>query len=147
MLSKYNIFSFCAVCFCFFLTGCATIIHGTSQKIAVASSPTGATVSDGVHHLQTPAVIELKRKTDHILTISKPGYETVTIPVTHVVSSAVAANIFGPGFIGWGIDALTGAQWELVPETVSVALRPLLPWEKDKKAEEIAAALSEKTAK
>ena len=115
--------------FSFFLisalfSSCATIIHGTTQKITVATTPSGAVVSDGTQNLLTPAVLELKRKKDHVLTITKPGYETTTVPLSHVVSSAVAANVLGFGFIGWGIDAITGAQWELVPETVTVVLRP-----------------------
>ena len=146
-----NYKSIISSCFLFgvllLLPGCATIIHGTSQKLTVATHPSGAVVSDGVQNKLTPAVIELKRKRDHVLTISKPGYETAIVPITHVVSGAVAANILGFGFIGWGVDAITGAQWELVPETVSVVLRPLRPWETDKNASALSTSLPESQPK
>lgn len=33
-------------------------------------------------------------------------------------------NIAAGGLIGWGVDAATGAQYKLVPETVNVELQP-----------------------
>jgi hypothetical protein len=110
--------------------GCASIINGTRQKVAVSSNPPGATVSDGEVSLVTPATFELKRNCDHLITITKPGYETETVKVVHVVSGAVAGNLLAGGLIGWGVDATSGAQWRLEPETLSVTLRPLRPGEK-----------------
>ena len=31
----------------------------------------------------------------------------------------------GLGLIGWGVDAISGAQWRLEPETITIKLRPL----------------------
>jgi hypothetical protein len=105
-------------------TSCASIIHGRKQEVSVSTNPTGATVSDGVQSWTTPAVITLPRKRECVLTISKPGYEPQAIQLHRVISGAVAANLIAGGFIGWGVDAISGAQWRLVPETLTVQLRP-----------------------
>jgi len=107
-------------------SGCATCINGTSQKIPVKSNPAGATltiVGDKTEY-STPCEIELKRKTDHILHLKKDGYEPATVEIKHVLSGAVAGNILAGGLIGWGVDAATGSQYRLIPETVSVDLKP-----------------------
>jgi hypothetical protein len=43
----------------------------------------------------------------------------------HVISGAVAGNLLAGGVIGWGVDAISGAQWRLEPEALSVSLRPV----------------------
>jgi len=110
---------------CPLLAGCASIVHGTRQKIAVSTNPPGAQVSDGENSIQTPGSLILKRNQDYLLTITKPGYETETVKISHVISGAVAGNLLAGGLIGWGVDAVSGAQWRLEPETISVNLRPV----------------------
>lgn len=68
----------------------------------------------------------LTRKKDNTLTIEKEGYETNTVTIRSVLSGAVAGNIIAGGLIGWGVDAASGGQKRLVPETVDVTLRPLV---------------------
>lgn len=110
--------------------GCATIIHGSSQELAVTSIPPGARFTvDGEGSHVTPATIKLQRKRDHSLVFELEGYQTEQTTVTHVISGAVAGNILLGGFIGWGVDAITGAQYRLVPETISVSMRPLMAGE------------------
>lgn len=116
-----------AVLCCTAFSSCASIIHGTRQKVTVTSLPEGATVSDGERTFTTPCVLNLKRNKDHMLTISKPGYQTETAQLTHVISGAVAGNIIAGGPIGWGVDAISGAQWRLVPDALSVRLNPVSP--------------------
>jgi hypothetical protein len=41
------------------------------------------------------------------------------------VGGAVWANILLGGLIGWGVDASTGAQYNLVPVTISLRLDPV----------------------
>jgi hypothetical protein len=114
------------VVLCFFATGCATMLHGTRQRVAVASDPPGAVVSDGEVSIETPANLDLKRDRDYILTITKPGFEAESVKVSHVISGAVVANLIIPGgIIGWGIDNSSGALYRLEPDTLSVTLRPL----------------------
>lgn len=118
---------FVAVCSSF--TSCASIIHGRRQEVSVTSNPAGAVVSDGRSSWTTPAVISLKRKQKHILTVSKPGYETQSIELHRVISGAVAGNLILGGLPGWGVDAISGAQWRIIPETIAVQLRPQIPYQ------------------
>jgi len=108
---------------CIACSGCATVMHGTTQEVTITTNPPEAIVSDGTNSITTPGTLKLKRNRDHILTISKPGYATETVQLTHVVSGAVAGNLLVGGLAGWGIDAISGAQWRLIPEAVSVTLK------------------------
>jgi len=108
------------------VTGCATVVNGTTQKIPVASDPPAADVIvDGALVGQTPTSVVLKRNTDHLVTVQKAGYEPRTTPVVKDVGGAVWGNVLAGGVIGWGVDAASGAQYKLVPSTVSVALVPV----------------------
>ena len=107
-----------------------TIVHGTKQEVSITSEPIDAMVSDGTTTIKTPGKLTLARDKDHILTITKPGYETESVRIVHVISGAVAGNLLAGGFIGWGVDAISGAQWRLEPEALSVSLRPVRDGEK-----------------
>ena len=92
----------------------------------MSSNPAGATVDiDGQSQYVAPTTVKLERKRDHILVFSMEGHQQQQIIIMHVISGAVAGNILAGGLIGWGVDALTGAQYKLVPETVHVELKPL----------------------
>ena len=108
------------------LSGCATVIKGTTQTMPINSDPDGADVV--VNNLVvgiTPTEIELQRKRDHQITLRKEGYAPATVPVLKSVGGAVWGNILAGGIIGWGVDAASGAQYNLKPETIFVRLRPL----------------------
>ena len=107
--------------------GCATIINGTTQPIAITSTPNGARVIVDDHDTSytTPANVELERGRDHLLTFHLNGYEDETFTIKHSLSGVVAGNILAGGLIGWGVDAADGAQDKLTPETVQMTLNPL----------------------
>lgn len=106
-----------------FLSGCATIITGTTQKVPVTSNPSGAVAkADGGMAAVTPTVFILKRKTDHTIEISKEGYRTATVILRHTLSGAAAGNVLVGGIIGIAIDSSSGAMYKLVPERVDVTL-------------------------
>ena len=108
------------------ITGCASITCGPNQRVPVSTNPPGATVMvDGEGSHKTPTTIKLRRKTDHNLIFVKEGYETEHVLLMHVISGAVAGNILLGGLIGWGVDAMTGAQFKLVPESVHVEMQKL----------------------
>lgn len=105
--------------------GCATIVNGTTQKISVSSDPPGATVTvDGNEVYTTPATIKVSRKRDHVVTIAKEGFATEQIPLIRTLSGAVAGNILAGGLIGWGVDAISGAQFKIMPKTITVSMKP-----------------------
>lgn len=103
--------------------GCASIIKGTTQQIPIASEPSGARVTvDGNPAGTTPTTVTLSRKQNHMVTLEKEGFETENVAITKSIGGAVAGNIIAGGLIGWGVDAMTGAQYNLHPETLNVRL-------------------------
>jgi hypothetical protein len=57
-----------------------------------------------------------------MVVIEKEGYAPESVAVTKSMGGAVAGNIIAGGFIGWGVDAMSGAQYNLAPNTISVRL-------------------------
>ncbi len=111
---------------CLLLTSCATIMNGTHQKVTVITDPAGATVSNGKSYWTTPATIKLARKNEQALFICKKGYKMQSLRLKRTGSSAVLGNILMPGgFIGLGIDSLTGAQFQFVPSVLKIQLKSL----------------------
>ncbi|MBI4659038.1 MAG: PEGA domain-containing protein [Verrucomicrobia bacterium] len=109
------------------LCGCATITRGTTQALVIESEPSGASVelSTGLRG-KTPATFKVKRSENLVVTISKAGYETVTVNVIAQMSGAggagLAGNVILGGLIGAAVDAGTGATKELKPNPVKVNL-------------------------
>ena len=107
------------------LIACATIMKGSDQKVAFQSTPTGAKVSifdssgmlvgDGT----TPITIPLKKGAAYFqaakyrVVFEAPGRQKKEIWLTGSLEG------------GWYIvDPLTGAMWNLSPETVNASLDP-----------------------
>ena len=44
--------------------------------------------------------------------------------MTRNIGGAVFGNIIAGGLVGWGVDAMSGAQYNLTPVTVNVKLKP-----------------------
>jgi hypothetical protein len=112
----------------FALQGCATVVRGTTQEIAVDTSPQGALVeTTGGATYTTPAAIKLKRNISHTLSFTKSGYEPAKAVVTPHISgggaAGMAGNILVGGIIGGVVDASSGAMYDLSPERVYVALQ------------------------
>lgn len=106
-----------------FVSGCATIVHGSRQGVGISSSPVGASVTiDNQAMGKTPIVAELKRKHNHIVKIEMTGYEPFETTITHKVSGWVWGNIAFGGLIGLAVDAITGGLYNLTPEQISAAL-------------------------
>lgn len=108
-------------------SGCTTVTRGTKDVLVVESDPSGADValSNGLRG-QTPTSFELPRKNALTVTVSKEGYETVTVNVTPKVVGAggagMAGNVILGGLIGAAVDAGTGAMKDLKPNPVRVTL-------------------------
>ena len=106
------------------ISGCATIINGTSQKIQATSNPPGATVNvDDADSYATPVKLRLERRRDHVLVFTKDGYESQTVRMIHVISEAVVGNTLLGGPLGWVFDIFAGTQYKLVPNPVHVELK------------------------
>lgn len=108
------------------ISGCATVTHGTTQKIAVNSQPCGARVIvDGSQELTTPCSVPLSRKADHRIAIELEGYERQEFAISRVPTGKTINNIWVGGLIGWAVDGATGADNKLVPEQIDARLSKL----------------------
>ena len=102
------------------LTGCATIMHGTSQDIGLQSSPTNAKVLvDGLPMGNTPVVAKLSRKDNHIVKMNLDGYQPFEATLTRGTSGWVWGNIVFGGLIGLAVDAMSGGLYNLTPNQIS----------------------------
>jgi hypothetical protein len=112
------------------IQGCATITRGTTEVLVVETTPSGADVnlSNGLR-CTTPCALEVKRKSNLVIDITKPGYESARLNVLSEIAGAGAAGMAGNvvlgGLIGAGVDAATGATKRLVPNPVKVTLNPV----------------------
>jgi hypothetical protein len=115
------------------LGGCATIVRGTTEEVAIQSEPPGAQAktSNGFGCLETPCVITVPRKDPFILTVAKAGYRPEQITVGTAVqgggTAGLAGNVLAGGIIGVVVDASNGAANDHVPNPVIVELKPLAP--------------------
>lgn len=126
MLLKLVLILFCITLVTLY-TGCATVIHGTTQKIAIATDPPGATftVDTSLTTYSTPTTIKLRRKHDHEIYIVKPDYEPEQIHMYHIFSMAIAGNLILGGMTGIVTDSVNGAKSRLVPKSITLSLKPL----------------------
>lgn len=109
-----------AICAAGAVSGCAAIFDGTTQQIAVNTTPpdarckftrNGAVIAD---ISATPSAVTIQ-KTKHDITIvcSKPGYEDATFINKSGIAGATFANILGgvvTGGIAWAVDSGSGAD-------------------------------------
>lgn len=119
-VSVIVIFSF----LCVLLTGCATIMHGTTQNVGFSSNPTGAVVCiDNKECGKTPHVFHLSRNKNHIVKLEMKGYEPYETTLTKSVSGWVWGNIVIGGLIGLAVDAVSGGIYKLEPEQIQGKLK------------------------
>ena len=118
--------SFAAIC----LSGCASIVSGTSQEIKVVTNPPGANcqfVREGsviARVDNTPGGVTI-RKTKHDITLkcTKEGYQEATYLNHSGAAGATFGNIILGGGIGWAIDSASGSDNKYTGE-VNVTLVP-----------------------
>jgi hypothetical protein len=107
------------------LSGCATIVQGTTQEVGITTDPSEANLLvDNKENYKSPAKITMKRKDDHIVEVTKEGFEKENINIKSVISGVVAGNLLLGGLIGIGVDALSGGANRLEPDNINVRLRP-----------------------
>ena len=119
------------------LGGCASIMSGTTQDIAIASTPgasyvvtdrNGSPVASGM----APATVPLNRGMGYFKTgsykieLKKPGYQPRRIDISPSVNGWYWANIAIPGNLWWMlvVDPSTGAMYKLHPNEINAELEP-----------------------
>jgi hypothetical protein len=113
---------FLSLC-CF--TGCATIIHGSKQKVHFSSNPEGAKVIVDEKELgTTPVSVKLKRSEIHQIKMEKANYKPYTTILRKKVSTWFWGNAFCfAGFwICFPVDYFSGSMNKLEKDSVCVDL-------------------------
>lgn len=115
------------------LSACATIMEGSSQSIAIATTPTGATCRVERESEQlgsvaaTPGSLRIdKSKNDIMVICDKAGFETARVSYSPEFVGTTFGNILLGGGIGAIVDASTGANY-VYPTEVSLTLTPAAP--------------------
>jgi hypothetical protein len=108
------------------LSGCATVLNGTSQDVAFNSQPAGAVVelATGVNCV-TPCSFSMRRGNDTEIRINKPGFQPVSVYIQSRLGGSAFGNILLGGPIGAVVDGSNGASNHLFPNPVYVRLVPV----------------------
>lgn len=108
------------------LSGCATIITGSSQEVSFQSTPDGATVTLGDRVIgKTPIMVRLDKKSGQSVTFSKEGYEAVTMPLSTQLQPWFFGNVIIGGLLGSTTDGVSGAIHQYSPNQYMVTLQPV----------------------
>lgn len=99
------------------LSGCASIISGTSQEVVVNTNPSEADCTlerQGISIARinpTPGAATIKKtKYDITILCNKPGYQEATFFNKSGSEGATFGNIVLGGGIGWAVDSAAGAD-------------------------------------
>jgi hypothetical protein len=99
------------------LTGCSSIIEGTSQQILLNTNPTGADCTlerqgEVIARVQqTPGGATIKKtKYDITVRCAKAGFQEGTYLNHSGAAGATFGNIILGGGVGWAIDSASGAD-------------------------------------
>ncbi len=108
------------------LSGCATVMNGTNVDYAAETDPSGADIVflNGFK-CTSPCKVELRRKSDTRVDISKPGYDPVYVLVQSRLAGSTFGNIILGGGIGAAVDGGNGASNTLFPRPLKVRLAPV----------------------
>ncbi|HJW41823.1 MAG TPA: hypothetical protein VJ476_11415 [Rhizomicrobium sp.] len=112
------------------VSGCASIVEGTTQNIAVTTTPKdGAkcmlTSSEGTYYVTTPGNANV-HKTKHNLdvTCTLDGFKDSHTVIESHFNGATVGNVLAGGIIGIGVDAATGANYNY-PKSAEIAMVPV----------------------
>ena len=110
------------------MTGCATILSGTSDQISINSNPGGATVEIKtmggliLKQGQTPFTAVLTKGKEYNITISLDGYQTETVALLKGGIETTAFCNLG-NVLFWGVDFVSGAMFKLEPGSIHINLK------------------------
>lgn len=104
------------------LTGCASIVSGTSQIVSVETMQSAQPLvgaicklenTKGVYYVTTPGTVTVHRAYgDMNIKCDKPGSATGVATVKSSTKGMMAGNILLGGVIGAGVDVATGAGYD-----------------------------------
>ena len=118
-------------------SGCATIVNSGPRSIPIASTPPGAKVSiydrseAVISTHTTPFVASLSprygyfKAQEYRLVFEMPGYAPAEVKLGSSISGWYFGNLLIGGLLGMlVIDPITGAMYNLAPESIEQTLSP-----------------------
>jgi hypothetical protein len=113
------------------ISGCASVVRGTTDKVSINSDPPDAAIRTSLGHScpASPCTVEVSRKEKFPAFAEKEGYKPGSIYVGTAMSgkgaAGLAGNILLGGVIGVGVDAVTGATLDHSPNPALITLVPV----------------------
>jgi hypothetical protein len=109
------------------LGGCGSITRGTTEDVAINSTPIGAKVTTDIGmNCSAPCTLKVPRNKDFTITASAEGYKTSTLFIGRKVSgngaAGMAGNVLVGGIIGVVVDSSTGAAMDHTPNPAFIVL-------------------------
>ena len=108
-----------------YLSGCATIVRGSSQKVQMTSDPPNArVVVNEQDRGETPTTLNLDAGKNYQVRFEKDGYssETLNLNKDFTIGWPIVGNVFSWGIIGIVVDVANGSAYKLKPEQLEAAL-------------------------
>jgi hypothetical protein len=107
----------------FMFNGCASIIHGSTDKVDFSSNPTGAQVYVNGQLMGTaPFALNLESKKTYTIEFRKDGYVNKTVLINNKVGAGWIVLDVICGLLPVIVDAATGNWYSLDQEHVNAAL-------------------------
>jgi hypothetical protein len=98
-------------------------MHGTYQSVGIASTPSNAYVWVDRNYVgNTPIIVGLSRKENHIVRIELEGYQPYEVVFSKQLSGWVLGNILFGGVIGLAVDAISGGIYRLTQDQIQAEL-------------------------
>lgn len=110
------------------LTGCASIVSGSSQTVSVLTTPRGgahctlANTKGRWYLAETPGSVVVHRAYGDLFVTCKKGHKKGFVRVKSATKGMAFGNVVFGGLIGSGVDAADGAAYDY-PQQITVPLR------------------------
>lgn len=106
-----------------FVSGCATVLDGSSQAVTFDSSPNGARIFvNGVEVGTTPLSMQMRRSRNTMILAKKDGYEDQQLVLQTTINGNFWRNLMTGGIVGSTVDYLSDAMIEYSPNRYYISL-------------------------
>jgi len=111
------------------LSGCATMIRGTSQDIPIKSDPSGAQVRiNGLPKGFTPITVPISRRSDEpLISLEYDGYKKWELSLNKTHAPWAMLNLIVGPFAWFGVipDLINQANYTFEPEELNIKLEKI----------------------
>ena len=112
-------------------SGCATMIHGKTQRIDISTSPSGAKVTARGQVITSPGSMEVRRSRYYTMVVSKDGYRTAKVTLKQRQSMWSLLDFPAGLFLFFGatmgLDGAMGGLFTQDPDEITTTLTKLAP--------------------